>query len=177
MENWSRYTFRDAIEHQRRNAQQQDSHETKSVLKITGLTDTIKNFLDSSKILQGLEFPRDFYLLEGQKKIEAFATAKKSFIESMAHQFFVNAALGGYEVEVYLRPQQSRQILGRKHQSTARSRTRGASSSSKKTTPTAPKRKRKQQESSSDDASRQEKKKKKQTKDVCVASNCVQINK
>lgn len=45
----------------------------------------------------GMEFPPDFYLREGQqKKIEAFATAKNSLIESMAYQF--------YDDEVYLPP-------------------------------------------------------------------------
>ena len=100
-QDWSRYAYWDLIKHQQDShemkiEQQQDSHE----MKIVGLTYRIKKILDSSKILQGLEFPRDFYLLEGQKKIEAFATAKKCFIEWMASE----AVLMGYDVEVYLRP-------------------------------------------------------------------------
>ncbi len=109
-QDWSRYAYWDLIKHQQDShemkiEQQQDSHE----MKIVGLTYRIKKILDSSKILARLEpcmeFPPDFYRGEGQqKKIEAFATAEKSFIETMAHQFYVNAALSGYDVEVYLRP-------------------------------------------------------------------------
>ena len=99
-QDWSRYTYAHAREHQRRR-KNSSSNGAFFEMKIVGYLNPLEKVLDVVTELECYkEFPAAFLFTTNQKKIEAFATAKKCFIEWMAS----DAVLMGYDVEVYLRP-------------------------------------------------------------------------